>query len=46
MKFSFGCIGIEVFDKVKMSNKVIRAKNVEPKGEVKVRDIKLKVSSI
>lgn len=31
---------------VKMSNKVIRAKNLEPKGEVRARNIYFKVSSI
>lgn len=46
-EFSFGHIGIELFDKqVKMSNKVIRAKSLEPKEEVRARDINLKVSSI
>lgn len=35
------------FDKqVKMSNKVIRAKNLELKGEVRARDINFKISSI
>lgn len=45
MKFGFGHIRIELFDKMKMTNKVIRAKNLEPTGEVRDRHTNLKVNS-
>lgn len=46
-EFRFGHIGAELFDKqVKISNKVIRANNHKSKGEVRARDINLKVSNI